>query len=142
MIFASSFSLSLSFFCISEVVEALEMHFPCHGEKINLSFHSTCHSDDLKQVKTNFSSSKTNKFLRKFGIYDFDKSETSIYASGVLDLSKNKIKFQNIIKNENEKIGKNQLSALENSFNTHILKDGVLGIFDFFKVKKFILESY
>ena len=94
------------------------------------------------QFKTNFSSSKTNKFLKKFGIYDFDKSETSIYASGVLDLSKNKIKFQNIIKNENEKIGKNQLSALENSFNTHILKDGVLGIFDFFKVKKFILESY
>ncbi len=93
------------------------------------------------QFKTNFSSSKTNKFLRKFGIYDFDKNETSIYASGVLDLSKNKIKFQNIIKNKNEKIGKNQLSALENSFNTHILKDGVLGIFDFFKVKKFILES-
>ena len=31
---------------------------------------------------------------------------------------------------------------IEKSFNKHVLDEGILGLFDFFKFKKFIQETY
>ena len=61
---------------------------------------------------------------------------------GVIDLEKKKIKFKKIIKNNNERIGKDEVSSLEESFNQNVLKEGALGLLDYFKFKKFIKESF
>ncbi len=122
LIFASSFSLSLSFFCISEVVEALEMHFPCHGEKINLSFHSTCHSDDLKQVKTNFSSKVP--VLESWN-YWFSQSQL-ISDNPLSQINRNFKKLDSLSNLDNQQSQFNQLSELEiKSDNQYWLDDNV-----------------
>ena len=90
---------------------------------------------------TSFDSNNTPKFLRKFGVYDFPQKNSSLYLDGEIDIKKKNIKFKKIIKNNNERLGKSETLSLENSFNENILKDdGVLGILDFFKFKKFIKE--
>ncbi len=93
------------------------------------------------EFNTNFNSDNAPKFLRKFGINDFSAKNTSLYVDGAIDLEKNKIKFNKIIKNNNERINKGEVLSLESSFNENILKDGVLGLLDYFKFKKFLKEN-
>mgnify|MGYP004283950557 FL=1 len=52
------------------------------------------------------------------------------------------MKLKKIIKNNNERVGRNETSIIENSFNQTVINAGILGIFDFFKIKKFIKEIY
>ena len=89
-----------------------------------------------------FSSKDMKKYIRKFGVYDSDKNQTSVYANGVIDLNKNKIKFIKIIRNNNEKVGRDEIAAIENAFNRLVINEGILGVFDFFKYKKFLQETY
>ncbi len=93
------------------------------------------------EFNTSFNSDNAPNFLRKFGVYDFVAKSTSLYADGVIDLEKKKIKFKKIIKNNNERISQNEISSLEESFNENVLKEGVLGVLDYFKFKKFIKEN-
>jgi len=93
------------------------------------------------EFNTSFNSDNTPNFLRKFGVYDFVTKSTSLYVDGVIDLEKKKIKFKKIIKNNNERISQNEISSLEESFNENVLKEGVLGVLDYFKFKKFIKEN-
>ena len=37
---------------------------------------------------------------------------------------------------------KKDLVFISNTFNEHVIKDGILGLFDFFKTKKFLQEVY
>ena len=103
-------------------------------------------SNDSKRPKINFSinffTNDAIKFLRKFGLYDIDQNQTSLFIDGSINLDTKKINFKKIIKNNNEKIGAKESSVIENAFNQYVIKDGILGLFDFFKAKKFLQEIY
>ena len=90
----------------------------------------------------NFYTNDPVKFFRKFGLYDIEQTETSMLAGGYIDLNTQKINFTRIIKNNNEKFGKKDLVFIGSAFNEHVIKDGILGLFDFFKIKKFLQEVY
>ena len=94
------------------------------------------------QFSLNFSTNNATKFLRKFGIYNFKQDTISFFINGIIDVNRKKIKFKEIIKDKNERIGNKEATILEKSFNTYVLEDGVLGVFDFFKIKKFVQENY
>ena len=49
-----------------------------------------------------------------------------------------KVKFRNIILNKREKLDKKKILSLEKDFNEFVLKEGIIGLTDFFKLKKFI----
>ena len=87
-----------------------------------------------------FSSTDPAKFFRKFDIYDFSEKDISILANGFIDINNNKIKFKEIIKNNNERLGKKTLSDIEKSFNEVVINNTALDIFDFFKIKRFAKE--
>ena len=64
----------------------------------------------------------------------------SIFANGVINLNERKIKFKNIIKNNNEKINKSDLITIEKKFNENVIDKNILDVMDFFKLKKFAKE--
>ena len=82
------------------------------------------------------------KFFRKLGLYDFDKSSTSIFVNGNVDINSKKINIREVIKNNNERISKKEILIMEKTFNRYVLDQGVMGLFDFFKIKKFAQEIY
>ena len=73
-------------------------------------------------------------------IYDFADKETSLLLSGTIDLVKNKIKFKNVVIDNREKLDRIDILNLEKKFNESVLDKSVLGILDFFKLKKFAKE--
>tara|TARA_A100001011_G_C14269997_1_gene826549 strand:+ start:78 stop:1541 length:1464 start_codon:yes stop_codon:yes gene_type:complete len=89
----------------------------------------------------NFYSTDTNKFLRKFNIYDFDDKETSLFLEGRIDLMKNKVKLKNIVRNKNVKFDRRDILDIEKNFNEFVIDRSLLGITDFFRLKKFAKET-
>ena len=89
---------------------------------------------------TEFLSNDLNKFARKFGLYNFDDEKISIYADGYLDLTRSRLKLKKVVRDRSQLIGKSQIMILEKSLNENVLNEGVLGILDFFKFKKFFQE--
>ena len=80
------------------------------------------------------------KNSRKLNIYDkFDK-ETSVYSQGIIDIDKNKIRFKNIILNNREKLDRKDISNIEKKFDKFVLDEGIIGVIDFFRLKKFTKE--
>ena len=74
--------------------------------------------------------------------YDFDEVQFSLFTEGSIYLKEKKIKFKNIVINNNQKISKKDVLNIEKNFNQHVISDGVLNLFDFFKIKKFIKETF
>ncbi len=112
-----------------------------HKSKLNFSF---LFSENLTKpfidFNVKFNSSNTKKILRKLNIYDkFDK-ETSVYSQGIIDIDKNKIRFKNIILNNREKLDRKDISNIEKKFNKFVLDEGIIGVIDFFRLKKFTKE--
>ena len=106
--------------------------------KVNFNLFYTDNSNDpYLDFNINFYSENTNKFLRKFNIYDSNKKEISILFQGKINLLNNTIKFKNIILNKREKLNRKDIITLEKNFNKLVLDDGIFGITDFFKLKKF-----
>ncbi len=99
-------------------------------------------SDKNPQIDfdTEFLSNDLNKFARKFGLYNFDDEKISIYADGYLDLTRSRLKLKKVVRDRSQLIGKSQITILEKSLNENVLNEGVLGILDFFKFKKFFQE--
>ena len=89
----------------------------------------------------NFKSNKTDKFLRKFNIYKFDEKKTSLFLDAKIDLINNKIKFKNFVKDNSEKFDRTDILELEKNFNEFVLDEGIFGITNFFKIKKFTQET-
>ena len=78
--------------------------------------------------------------MNLINIYDkFDK-ETSVYSQGIIDLDKNKIRFKNIILNNREKLDRKDISNIEKKFDKFVLDEGIIGVIDFFRLKKFTKE--
>ena len=44
--------------------------------------------------------------------------------------------------NNNQKISKKDILNIEKNFNQYVIPDGILDLFDFFKIKKFIKETF
>ena len=96
----------------------------------------------IVQFSINFFTKDPVKFFRKFGLYDFDKSPTSFNVNGNIDIKGKKINLREIIKDNNERISNKEILIIEKSFNRYVLDQGIMGLFDFFKIKKFIQEIY
>ncbi len=112
-----------------------------HNSKIKFSFLFTENlTKPFIDFNINFNSLNTKKILRKLNIYDkFDK-ESSVSLQGIIDVEKNKIRFKNIILNNREKLDKKDTLNIEKKFNQFVLNEGIIGIIDFFKLKKFTKE--
>ena len=65
----------------------------------------------------------------------------SVFLDGKIDLKTSKIKFRNVIANNREKFDRKDILNLEKNFNQFVLDQGVLGITDFFRLKKFAKET-
>ena len=95
------------------------------------------------EFNSRFSSSDAKKFLRKFGIYDFNNDNLSLDIHGNIDLESNRIKFTKFIRDDSIKISKDTLKNIEDLFNKNVLEEkGVLGLLDFFRFKKLLKEIY
>ena len=96
----------------------------------------------LIQFNLNFSTKEAVKFFRKFGLYDFEQNEITFLINGNIDVTSKKINFREIIKDNNERIREKEILTIEKSFNRYVLSEGIIGLFDFFKIKKFLQETY
>jgi len=111
------------------------------GSKINFNIlYSDNYKEPFLDFSLNFYSQNSKKFLRKFNIYNFSEKEVSLLINGKINLKTNKIKFKNIVANNREKFDRKDVLNLEKNFNQFVLDQGVLGITDFFKLKKFAKE--
>jgi len=88
----------------------------------------------------NFYSQDTKKFLRKFNVYGSVDKETSLSTKGKINLRNNKIKFFSIVSDKSEKFDRQDVLNIEKNFNQNVLNTGILGVTDFFKIKKFANE--
>ena len=88
-----------------------------------------------------FLSKDPKKFFKKFE-YDFNEVQFSLVAKGLIYPQERKIKFKNIVINNNQKISKKDVLNIEKNFNQYVISDGILDLFDFFKIKKFIKETF
>ncbi len=82
------------------------------------------------------------KFFRKFGLYDFDNGPTSFLVSGNIDTKGKKINLREVIRDNNQRINNKEILIMEKAFNRYVLSEGIMGLFDFFKIKKFAQEIY
>ena len=110
-----------------------------HNSKINFNLlFSDNQGDPFLDFNLNFDSDNTKKFLRKLNVYNTIDNETLINVQGKINLINKKVKFRNIILNKREKLDKKKISSLEKNFNEFVLKEGIIGLTDFFRLKKFI----
>ena len=112
------------------------------GSKINFNIlYSDNYKDPFLDFSLNFYSQNSKKFLRKFNIYSAGDNEASVFLNGKIDLKTNTIKFRNVVANNREKFDRQDILNLEKSFNEFVLDQGILGITDFFRLKKFAKET-
>ena len=107
--------------------------------KFDLLFADNSNSPFL-DFSLNFYSQNTKKFLRKFNIYRSVDKETSLSTKGKINLTNNKIKFFSIVSDKSEKFDRQDVLSIEKNFNQNVLNTGILGVTDFFKLKKFANE--
>ena len=106
--------------------------------KVDFSlFFSDNSNEPFLDFNINFSSKNVQKFLRKLNIYEKFNDEIFIAFQGKINLSNNKIKFKNILLNNKEKLDRQDIVNLEKIFNEFVLDEGIFGLTDFFKIKKF-----
>ena len=112
-----------------------------HDSKINFNFLFTENlTNPFIDFNINFNSQNTKKILRKLNIYEKLARESTLSLQGKIDVEKNKIRFKNIILNTREKLDRKDVLNIEKNFNKFVLNEGVIGIIDFFKLKKFAQE--
>ena len=112
------------------------------GSKINCNIlYSDNYKDPFLDFSLNFYSQNSKKFLRKFNIYNFSDNEASLLISGKINLKTNKIKFKNVVANNREKFDRQDVLNLEKNFNQFVLDQGILGVTDFFRLKKFAKKA-
>ncbi len=112
-----------------------------YKSKINFNFLFTENlTNPFIDFNINFNSQNTNKILRRFNIYEKFNKKTSLSLQGKIDVEKNRIKFKNIILNNREKLDRKDILDVEKKFNQFVLDAGIVGIIDFFRLKKFTKE--
>ena len=82
-----------------------------------------------------------NKFLKKFSTKSKDKYESLKFnIKGNLNVLNNKINFKNITTNKNYKASKEDLKYFKKIFEDIVLDESFFEIFNYEKIKQFILE--
>jgi len=83
------------------------------------------------------------KLFKKFSIKYRNKNELfKLYAKGNINVLNNKINFKNITVNQEYEASKEDLNYFKQSFETILFDKDFFGIFNFKKIKEFILEIY
>ncbi len=89
----------------------------------------------------NLTSNNRKKFLQQFSIKEKNKNQTlDLKVQGNVSLINEKINLKNILVDENYKASKEDLIYFKQTFEEIVLKEGLFEIYDFKKIKKFILE--
>ena len=110
--------------------------------KINFNIlYAGNYKDPFLDFSLNFYSNNTNKFLRKFNVYNFNEKQTSLFIDWKIDLVKNKLKLKNTVRDNSVKFDRSDILNLEKNFNEFVLDKSILGVTDFFRLKKFAKES-
>ena len=112
-----------------------ENFFTCHGE-INLIEEYPILYFDCSLISKN---KKT--FLRKFSIKYKNKNELlDLNVEGNINIFNNKINFKNITMNQDYVASKEDLSYFKQSFESILFNKNFPSIFDYKKIKEFIIE--
>jgi hypothetical protein len=114
------------------------------GKDNNINFNISFEEDNTDPkllFSINFLSNDPKKLFKKFE-YGFDEVQFSLVAKGLIYPKEKKIKFKNIVINNNQKISKKDILNIEKNFNQYVISDSILDLFDFFKIKKFIQETF
>ena len=78
------------------------------------------------------------RFYSKFGIYNKEKTSSSLFINGSFDLENLNLRFQEI---SNEvKLANDDVVYIEREFNDIMLTDGYVSLFDFVKLKEFVQQ--
>ena len=72
--------------------------------------------------------------------YEKFNKETSLSLQGKIEVEKKRIRFKNVILNNREKLDRKDVLNIEKKFNQFVLNEGIIGIIDFFRLKKFTKE--
>ena len=120
-----------------------------YSKKISISKNSLKCSGDINLLNEypilyfdcSIISNDKKKFLKKFSIKYVNKNELfEMNVKGNINVLSNKINFKNIIVNRNYKASKEDLNYFKQSFETILFNKDFSGIFNYDKIKKFILE--
>ena len=89
----------------------------------------------------NLTSNNKKKFLKQFSIKVKNNNQTfDLKVQGTISLINEKINFKNILIDENYKASKEDLVYFQKTFEEMVLKEVFFKIYDFKKIKRFILE--
>ena len=122
LVYFKKFSISNNFFTCSGDINLLE-EYPI------LYFDCSVKSADKK------------KLLKKFSIKYKNKNELlNINVKGNINIFNNKINFKNILMNDNYKAKEEDLNYFKQVFETILFDKDFFGIFNFLKIRNFILE--
>jgi hypothetical protein len=122
LVYFKKFSISNNFFTCSGDINLLE-EYPI------LYFDCSVKSTDKK------------KLLKKFSIKYKNKNELfNINVKGNINIFNNKINFKNILMNDNYKAKEEDLNYFKQVFETILFDKDFFGIFNFLKIRNFILE--
>jgi len=106
------------------------------------AFYTANHGNPKMDFSINLNTKNSKIFFRKFDLYNLREKNVSIYAKGSLNLQGRKIKFSDIVMNNNERLDKANILSIEKNFSQNVIEDSILDIFDFFKLKKFAKEVF
>ena len=90
----------------------------------NFKFENNIFIDNLK------------RFYNKFGIYNKEKTSSSLFVRGSFDLKNLNLRFQEI--SNKQKFKDDDVSYIEKEFNDILLKNGYVSLFNFPKLKEFV----
>ncbi len=120
-----------------------------YSKKIFISNNfSTCRGDvnllseyPILYFKCSIISKDKKNFLKNFSIKYKKKNESlKISASGSMNILNNKINFNNITMNQDYEASAEDLNYFKKIFETMLFDEDFLNIFNFEKIRKFILE--
>ena len=113
-----------------------------NNNSLKFTFLITSNNNESQlDFSLDFNIQNTDKFLKKFDIYNLKDKKYKLFANGKINLNDKKIFFKNIIKNENEKVSQGEIIQIQKNFNKFVIDKSVIDIFDIFKIKKFVKET-
>ena len=109
--------------------------FTCQGDLNSLEEYPILYFDCLLE------SEDKKKLLKEFSIKYKNKNEPfQLNVRGNLNIFNNKINFKNITMNNNYEATKEDLNYFKRSFETILFNENFLNIFNYKKIREFILE--
>ena len=111
--------------------------FTCQGDLNSLEEYPILYFDCLLESKDK------KKLLKEFSIKYKNKDEPfQLNVRGNLNILNNKINFKNITMNNNYEASKEDLNYFKRSFETILFNENFLNIFNYKKIREFILEIF